>query len=395
MRLRTALRIEDGEIVALVGAAAPAVLFRLADDIVEAGGRVIATTLATIPATLLDRAPKHFSAFEVNRAQIEAALHKHPQLFITGPVDRTLDKAPGVSAGLLEDLQAVPDLSALLVLVEHDQLPHAATRVLSVQSLGSSLPALSHERVSVLLDTTEGEEPASHTRAAALLQDDSVEVVLIGSPRKINAIREAWARVGAVVLAAGRSTRMGQSKQLLPWGNSTLLGEVVQRLRATGVHDIVVVTGAEREAVERVVSEAALGDARVRCVFNPDYATSEMARSLQTGLRALKLHYHAAVVALADQPQIQPATVEAVLQRWRETLAPMVAPFRAGKRGHPMLFDRAQWPQLLALPADANPRAVLQTAEGLEAVAIASDTILTDIDTPTDYAQARTDQDKR
>jgi len=72
----------------------------------------------------------------------------------------------------------------------------------------------------------------------------------------------------------------------------------------------------------------------------------------------------------------------------------MVAPFHAGKRGHPMLFDRAQWPQVLALATEANPRAVLQTTDGLETVEIASDTIFSDIDTPADYARLSADRDK-
>jgi molybdenum cofactor cytidylyltransferase len=390
LRLRAALRLEDGEVVALVGAGALAALFRLADDVVEAGGRVIATTLAAIPTHWLDRAPHHFSAFEANRAQIEAALHQHSQLFITGPVDHTLGKAAGVTTGLLEELQSLPDLSALLILMDDLRWPYA-TRVVAVPPNPHPLPA--HPRVKVLLDDSKS--------AAEWLQNDSVEAVLVGDTGKPRGIREVWARVGAVVLAAGRSTRMGQSKQLLPWGalgrspgrSGTMIGEVVHRLRATRVHDIVVVTGAEREAVEGAVAEAAQGDGRVRCMFNPDYAASEMARSLQAGLRALDPRDQAALVALADQPQSQPATVEAVLQRWRETLAPVVAPVHAGRRGHPMLFDRTLWPQLFSLSADANPRAVLQVAESIEMVEIASDTILADIDTPDEYAQARANQD--
>jgi molybdenum cofactor cytidylyltransferase len=387
MRLRHALRLEDGELVAIIGPEAVPALWRLADDVVEAGGRVITTTTLPLPAQVIARAPQHLSAFEANRARVEATLQKHAHLLITGPVDRTLGKAAGVSAGLIEDLQAIPDLSAILVHAEAGALPPAATRVVSVQPFDAPVPLRDSPRLDVLLDVATEAQDAARVRASELLREASAVSVLIGQSRKPNAVREVWARVGAVVLAAGRSTRMGQTKQLLPWGASTLLGEVVQRLRATSVHEIVVVTGADREAVERVVTRAAEGDSRVRCVFNPDFATSEMARSLQVGLRALNLHCQAVLAALADQPQLQPATVEAILQRWRETLAPAVAPVHAGQRGHPLLLDRALWPQLLALPSSANPRQALP--DTIEAVEVSE--ALLDIDTPEDYARARPD----
>jgi molybdenum cofactor cytidylyltransferase len=198
-------------------------------------------------------------------------------------------------------------------------------------------------------------------------------------------VREVHARVAAIVLAAGRSTRMGQTKQLLPWAETTLLGEVVNRLRAAPISDIVVVTGAEREAVEGSLAEVQQADARLRCVFNPDFAAGEMARSLQAGLRALPANRQAALVALADQPRVESAITEAVLQRWRETQAPVVAPVHGGRRGHPLLFDRSLWPALLKLPLHANPRAVVEQA-AVEKVEVDTDSIFFDVDTPEDYA---------
>jgi molybdenum cofactor cytidylyltransferase len=113
-----------------------------------------------------------------------------------------------------------------------------------------------------------------------------------------------------------------------------------------------------------------------------------MARSLQVGLAALPDNCLAAFVALADQPEIHPATLTSVLQRWRETQAPCVAPFFQGQRGHPLLFDRQLWPQIMALPPDANPRQVLEALGGIEQVVVDDGTILRDVDTPADYARA-------
>jgi molybdenum cofactor cytidylyltransferase len=207
-------------------------------------------------------------------------------------------------------------------------------------------------------------------------------------------VREAWGRVAAVVLAAGRSTRMGQPKQTLPWGEGqTLLSTVVARLRTSGVSEVIVVTGMAREAVEASLAAlpAAPGPA-VRFAHNPDFATTEMARSLQVGLSSLPGSTQAVLVALADQPDLDPAIVELLVQRWRETRAAVVAPVYAGQRGHPLLFDRSIWPAIQALPGSANPRAVLEAATRFERVEVESVAILRDIDTPDDYEQARSQQ---
>jgi CTP:molybdopterin cytidylyltransferase MocA len=388
MRLAAALRLSDGDIVALMGDAGRlTALFRLADDLVEAGGRVITTSTEPLSTAWLERAPRHLSAFAANRIAVEAALEKHAHLLITGPVDRTLQRAAGVTPGLIETLHAIPNLAAILVNTELPT-PDFATRALWVGDAPHTAPDLAAP-ATLLLNQVETPEALETARplAAALLTNENVEAVLLGSARRPNAVRQVHARVAAIVLAAGRSERMmGRLKQLLPWAGTTLLGEVVHRLRATSVFDIVVVTGAEREAVEASLAEVRRADARVRCAFNPDFAAGEMARSLQVGLRALPANRQAALVALADQPRIEPGVVEAVLQRWRETQAPVVAPVHAGRRGHPLLFDRALWPALLALPLRANPRDVVEQAV-IEKVEVDTESIFFDVDTPEDYAQ--------
>jgi len=245
------------------------------------------------------------------------------------------------------------------------------------------------------VDTPEALALARET-AARLLDAPRIDAVAIGALRAAepDPVREVWGRVAAVVLAAGRSTRMGQPKPTLPWGNGqTLLGTVVSGLRASAVSEVVVVTGLARLAVEASLAEAAAGPGpALRFAFNPDFATTEMARSLQVGLAALPANCQAVLVALADQPDLDPAVLAQVIQRWRQTRAAVVAPVYHGQRGHPLLFDRAVWPALQALPSSANPRAVLQAVGRLEPVAVDSAAILRDIDTPDDYARALADQ---
>jgi CTP:molybdopterin cytidylyltransferase MocA len=130
--------------------------------------------------------------------------------------------------------------------------------------------------------------------------------------------------VAAVVLAAGASSRFGSPKQAL------LLPRVLERVRASGAGDVVVVLGAHQ--VET--------DARtVRC---RDWERGPGA-SLRCGLAALAPDVEAAVVVLADGPNLAPAAVDRVVQAWQELGTEVVAASYGGERGHPVLLARAAW----------------------------------------------------
>jgi molybdenum cofactor cytidylyltransferase len=141
----------------------------------------------------------------------------------------------------------------------------------------------------------------------------------------------------------------------------------------------------QREAARRASTPKAAPP--VRTVFNPKFAQAEMARSVQAGLDALPDDTLAALIVLGDQPQLRPEVIAALLQRWRETQAPVVAPFYQGQRGNPVLLDRSVWPLVQALPDSANPREIFQAAGRMEHVDLDDDTILRDLDTPEDYAR--------
>jgi molybdenum cofactor cytidylyltransferase len=101
--------------------------------------------------------------------------------------------------------------------------------------------------------------------------------VLIGAAQLARPVLERHERVTAVILAAGEGQRMGRvTKQLLPWGNTTVLGRTIANAQASDVHDLVVVTGYQAAAVAAVAQAAG-----VETVYNPDYATGEMLSSLK------------------------------------------------------------------------------------------------------------------
>jgi molybdenum cofactor cytidylyltransferase len=191
--------------------------------------------------------------------------------------------------------------------------------------------------------------------------------------------------VAAIVLAAGRSRRMGQPKMVLPWGDTTVIGQVVWVLHQSPIKDVVVVTGGARRQVE-----AALSGSAVKLVFNPRFAQEEMLVSLQLGLRALENDVEAALVVLGDQPQIKVGVVQSILDRYRARQAPLVVPSFQMRRGHPWLVERKLLKSILELRSDRTLRDFLnQNADQIDYLVVDTPSVLLDLDTPQDYHSQR------
>jgi len=196
--------------------------------------------------------------------------------------------------------------------------------------------------------------------------------------------------VSAVVLAAGLSRRMGTNKLLLPFGERTVLAQIISVLQSCPLGEIVVVTGHEHEKVEDMLGRyPGRKGSGFRFVYNPDYATGEMLSSIQAGLVAMReaLHCDAALIVLGDQPHIERRIVDQVIAAHKP--GTVVIPSFNRRGGHPILIDRACWPEVLALPLNANLREVLRAhADWLHYIEVDTETILRDVDTPEDYGQA-------
>ena len=141
------------------------------------------------------------------------------------------------------------------------------------------------------------------------------------------------ARIAAVVLAAGEATRFGAPKQRL------LLPSVLDRVTRAPVDEIVVVSGAYE--LELPSGSEPQGAPRARVVACGEWARGPGA-SLLCGLRALGEDVEAAVVVLADGPELAPEAVERVLAAWRERGGVTAASY-AGERGHPLVLGREEW----------------------------------------------------
>ena len=192
--------------------------------------------------------------------------------------------------------------------------------------------------------------------------------------------------ISAIILAAGESKRMGQPKMLLKWGKTTVLEHVISVFANVGVEDIVVVTGAAREEVEKIIS-AAQTMYPVRSVFNEEYTNGEMLSSIQCGLRELAgKNSRAALIALGDQPQVREGSARRVCDAFKETGSPLVVPSYHMRRGHPWLAAKSLWDEILALRAPQTPRDFLNArADKIKYVEVDDAGILADLDTPEQY----------
>lgn len=221
-----------------------------------------------------------------------------------------------------------------------------------------------------------------------------VDRVLIGAALADDPVVEVWGRTAAVVLAAGQAKRFGVLKQILPWQGVPLVAHVAGQAQACSDIDRVIVTvGASSQQVRAALSP---------CATNPNFTIVDVAewasgqsRSVRAGLRvALDSAgtLSGALFLLADQPGVSTELLSALVQRHRETLAPVVAPRYEGQRGNPVLFDRRTFAEFGTLTGDVGARSIIRRHEdAISWVDWPSAEILKDIDTPDDYAAAQSD----
>ena len=192
--------------------------------------------------------------------------------------------------------------------------------------------------------------------------------------------------IAAVLLAAGESRRMGRPKLTLPWGaGGSVISQVVARFREAGADPLLVVTGGDRDEVER-----ALQGAGAQCLFNPIYRQGGMLSSIKVGLRRLvDGDAEAALVAPADLPSLTVETLRRLLDHRRRSGATLIVPSYEMRRGHPVLIGRGLWQGVLDLAEGETLRDFLRRqAQQIEYVVVQDPGVIRDVDTPEDYAGA-------
>jgi molybdenum cofactor cytidylyltransferase len=189
--------------------------------------------------------------------------------------------------------------------------------------------------------------------------------------------------LAGVVLAAGESRRMGRPKQLLPFGERTILERVVDTLMTAGVGEVIVVLGHLADQVRAV-----LGDRSVKAVVNETYRQG-MLSSVKCGVRAIGAEHNAVLFALGDQPQIESTVVSEVIRVYRAADAGIVIPRYGGKKGHPIIMNLQRYREvILNLPEHVGLNALMQEhADDVRLIDVATEDIIRDIDEPGDYTR--------
>ena len=290
--------------------------------------------------------------------------------------------------GRIEDVAHRPELVArLLDKQETDRLTiDDIACLLSHKEAGlKGVPAAARVIPVINKVETPGQLQAARNIARLVLQRSRVQQVVLSSALAEMSVVEVQRRVTAVVLAAGQSQRMGRSKQMLPWGETTVLGQTLRNLKESAVHDILVVTGAAAAKVEAIAQAEG-----VPTLHNSRYASGEMLSSLKTAVAQLPENRTAVLVMMADQPMVTAPVIDQILQAYWRGGGSIIAPEYEGRRGNPVLIDRRHFDELLALPHDAAPRNLLQRYP-ISLVPTTTEVVLQDIDNLEDYERYRPD----
>lgn len=192
-------------------------------------------------------------------------------------------------------------------------------------------------------------------------------------------------RVAAILLAAGRSDRMGAFKPLLPFGNSSVIKTCVEYLSRGGADQILVVVGHRAPEIREHLIDKSL-----EFVIN-DQPGGEMSVSIAYGMRALPENVDATLIALVDQPAVSPSVVTHLIQTWKQG-ARLIIPTWQQRGGHPVLIDLRFRDELLNLDASQGLKSFFE-AHRSQVVRLATDSpyIARDMDTWDDYVTLHRD----
>ena len=220
-----------------------------------------------------------------------------------------------------------------------------------------------------------------------------MEIVTRPQPREepLPSERESSLAIAAIVLGAGRSSRMGGPNKLLAEINGKpLIRMVVEQALASRARPVLVVTGHQRERVE-----AALSGLPVQLVHNPHFADG-LGTSLKAGIAALQPNIDGTIVCLGDMPQVDAALIDRLIGAIDPDKGALIAvPVNEGKRGNPVVWSRRFFPDLMTVEGDIGARYLIgRYAEAVAEVPVDDTAALTDVDTPEAFAAVKAELEK-
>ncbi len=411
MKLSKALRVEAGHVIAFVGAGGKTSAIR--QLVQELAGKfpVLVTTSTKMALDEKDLTDEHKVIEDAGGLlSVLSDWDRESTLLLTAPQFPDELKWDGLPLAQLQDVIEFSREKKVVLLIEADgaagrslkapaehepALPHnldLLVPVVGIDAVGESVDGdLVHrsERLRALLNIDSGTEltvehvarllrhPSGGLKALPLhavlrvlinkvttkdrlktaqqiselaLEEPKIKSVIIGAMQKREPVREARSRVAAVVLAAGESKRFKSNKMLRKWHGKPLLEHVLDAVRASKVHQKVLVLGHEQEKVLATVNHEGF-----QIVQNQDWKEGQ-STSVQVGLEAVIDDVEAAIFPLGDMPKVDSGLIDTLIDRHAETLAPIVAPQVEGEWGNPVLFDSVTFPVFSELTGDRGAK---------------------------------------
>lgn len=449
MQLTQAFDIREKDVVSFVGGGGKTTaMFRLAEELVERGVRVVTTTTTRIFAAQIKLAPYHIRAEsdEQGLADLKAALKEHSHVLVVGTTNEE-GKAFGVSPHLVDRIigleqadvvineadgsrmrafkapgdhePVIPSSTTLVVPVAgidvvgaplDDEHVHRAARVAQIAGVELGV-AVEPEHIARVIGNVSGGLKNLPERARVvplinkaqnvaqllvgrdiarqLLYVDAISAVAIGAVKNPSLpVSEVHRRVAAIVLAAGGSIRMqGPLKQLLPWGDSTLVRHTVEMLSRSQVAETIVVVGRQAEDVVHELENGSKS-ARFKIVRNPDWEQGR-STSVRVGLSAVSPNASAAIFVNADQPFLTASVIDTILNRYFQTLASIVVPLYDGRTGSPVMFAKELFGEFMRLTGEEGGKNILESQSTVvEKVNVINARAAIDLDTMDQYRSA-------
>jgi len=187
-------------------------------------------------------------------------------------------------------------------------------------------------------------------------------------------------RISAIVLAAGQSKRMGKAKQLLPFGDGTILETVINSLAESKVDEIILVLGYQAEEIRE-----SLPYTPAKTVINPSYQEG-MSSSIICGMNTVDENADAVMIVLGDQPLLGTDVIDRLVKEYRGGDRGIVVPLYKKRRGNPVIFDIKYKDKLSALHGDIGGREIVASdREDVLEVNIESEAVICDIDEEGEY----------
>lgn len=258
--------------------------------------------------------------------------------------------------------------------------PDGLARILVHPAGGLKMSGLKEPpRKIVVLNQADDETAAAlGAQIARLVLPDYDDVIISGLAA--NKIWGVYKPTAGVILAGGKSERLGEPKQLLQWRGESFVRVAAKTALAAGLHPVVVVTGAHHE---KVVPE--IEDLPVQIVHNRDWAEGQ-STSVVAGVGALPPHIGGAVFMVTDQPQTPFQLIQALVSERVTSLAPVVVPMADGRRTTPVLFGSETFEDMRSLTGDAGGRALFSKYP-LAYVPWVNAVVALDVDTMEDYSR--------